>query len=40
MSADFETEVLEALRDRRLDIERARGMPHLNHALDSLITRG
>ena len=32
--------VLEALRDHRLDIERARGMTHLNQALDSLIARG
>ena len=32
--------LLEALRDRRLDIERARHLPQLNHALDGVITRG
>ena len=32
--------LLEALRDQSLDIERARGMPNLNHTLDGLITRG
>jgi len=32
--------MLKALRDRRLDIDRARSMPHLNQALDSLISGG
>ncbi len=32
--------LLEALRDRRVDIERARELPQLNHALDGVITPG
>jgi len=30
-------QLLEALRDKRLNIDRARVMPNLNHALDTLI---
>ena len=33
-------QLLEALRDRRLNIDRARAMPNLNHALDALIMEG